>query len=68
MYVNNNQSNLNNNLEFTDLLGIIGDTLQVINTVGAKKQDEKIEEILNILKKQQEMLTEISAKIEKRQK
>lgn len=68
MYVNNNQSNLNNNLEFTDLLGIIGDTLQVINTVGAKKQDEKIEKILNILKKQQEMLLEISAKIEKRQK
>ena len=55
----NNQNNLNNNLEFTDLLGIIGDTLQVINTVGAKKQDEKIAEILELLKEQQQMLTEI---------
>ena len=55
----NNQNNLNNNLEFTDLLGIIGDTLQVINTVGAKKQDKKIAEILELLKEQQQMLTEI---------
>ena len=55
----NNQNNLNNNLEITDLLGIIGDTLQVINTVGAKKQDEKIAEILELLKEQQQMLTEI---------
>lgn len=60
----NSQNNLNNNLEFTDLLGIIGDTLQVINTVGAKKQDEKIEEILNILKEQQQLLTNILVKME----
>lgn len=58
MYVNSS-NNLNNNLEFTDLLAVIADTLQVINTVKNNEQDQKINEILKELKEQKQLLQKI---------
>lgn len=58
MYVNSS-NNLNNNLEFTDLLAVIADTLQVINTVKNNEQDQKIDEILKELKEQKQLLQKI---------
>ena len=58
MYVNSS-NNLNNNLEITDLLAVIADTLQVINTVKNNEQDQKIDEILKELKEQKQLLQKI---------
>lgn len=58
MYVNSS-NNLNNNLEFTDLLAVIADTLQVINTVKNNEQDQKIDEILKEIKEQKQLLQKI---------
>ena len=58
MYVNSS-NNLNNNLEFTDLLAVIADTLQVINTVKNNEQDQKLDEILKELKEQKQLLQKI---------
>ena len=53
----------NNNLDFLDTLGGVSDTLQVINTISNKRQEEQSEEILKLLKENNELLLKIAEKI-----